>query len=105
MFRNLKTKKAPCRYRINKPEKVPGLTNKNLWDVPRPEYLAYGYPDMVLSIIEVRGIISYEGIKKILNENGIPTDLAYIIIAVNDLISQNKIRKVSPYTYTLQIPE
>jgi len=107
MFRNLKTRKVnkSSLYRIHALSNVPQLDDNNLWDLPRPEYLAYNYPDMVLSIIEVHKTISYERIKEILKEFNIPTDLGYVLTAIDTLILQNKIKKLQNYTYTLIIPE
>lgn len=92
------------KYRIRQPFKPSAtLTNANLWAIPRPEYLLDDYPDMVLSIIENHPpSISYEKIKEILAKHKVPNDLGFVLDAVRDLLSNDKIIELKKYTYALK---
>lgn len=88
-------------YRIPTVVKVPNLTDKTLWDLPRPEYLALDYPDMILSIIEFHKSVTYDRIKAILIDHNVPCDLGFILIATRELVRMNKIVESPKYTYAI----
>lgn len=99
MFKTVNGKKT-YKYRIVKKPFTP-LNQKNLWDAQRSEYTEQNYPDMIYSILEEHKKASYEFIKQVLEQHHIATDLAFIIIATNELIKDGKIRKTANYVYHL----
>lgn len=103
MFKRPNGKKV-SKYRIPQPFKSKvKLNDKNLWATPRPEFLLDNYPDMVLSIIENHPpSISYEKIKEVLAEHKVPNDLGFVLLAVRDLLSKDKIIEIKKYTYALK---
>ena len=93
------TKKKP-KYRIPENIKLNYLTDKNLWETPRPEFYLLDIPDIILSIIEIHVKISFDEIKIILKDNKVPNDLGFIHHAIEILVADKKVTKVK-YTYTL----
>ncbi len=100
MFQHPSGKKSKPKYRIPDNIKSTYLTDKNLWETPRPEFYSLNIPDVILSIIEIHIKISFDEIKKILKDNKVPNDLGFIHHAIEILIANGKVTKAK-YTYTL----
>lgn len=83
--------------------KVPKLTIANLWK-DRPEYKAWGYPEIVLNIIKEHERISIEEIKKILKRLRVPCDLGFVNRAVHELKCEDRIAEVGKWSYSLRKP-
>lgn len=64
-------------YRIPPPIKL----ESDLWG--RPEYEAYDYADMIMSILEENGATHYSQIRQILIEHNIPADTGQIWYGLN----------------------
>lgn len=73
-------------YRI--PNRIK-LDESDIWD--RPEYRAYNYADMILSVVEVEQSVPYQKIKEILTNHFIPCDTGQIWYGLNQLKSKVKI--------------
>ena len=90
------------KYRIPENIKSNYLTDKNLWETPRPEFYSLNIPDIVFSIIEYHKEISFESIKEILKKYKVPHDLGFIHLAVKILVTENKISVTKKYTYAIK---
>lgn len=75
-------------YRI--PKSV-SFTEDDLWDTDRKEYHAWGYPEIVYNIIQGNPKITYDGVKGILQKYNVPVDLGYIIRAIKELVTTERI--------------
>lgn len=101
MFVHPITKKSLVKYRIPLISTlVIEEDEDNLWG-ERQEYTNSNYPDMILSIIEVEKVTTFDKIKVILDKNKIATDLGFILKGVDELVKLNKIEKISKFTYKL----
>ena len=90
------------RYRIPAAIKSNYLTDKNLWETPRPEFYSLNIPDVVLSIIEYHKEVSFDSIKEILKKHNVPHDLGFIHHATKILVADNKISVTRKYTYRIK---
>lgn len=102
MFLHPNTKKPLVKYRIPLISTlvIEEEDEDNLWG-ERQEYINSNYPDMILSIIQVEEITTFDKIKVILDEHDVATDLGFILKGVDELIKLNKIEKTSKFTYKL----
>lgn len=101
MFIHPNTKKPLVKYRIPLISTLVIEDDEdNLWG-ERQEYINSNYPDMILSIIQVEEITTFDKIKIILDKYGIATDLGFVLKGVDELIKLNKIEKISKFTYKL----
>lgn len=100
MFQHPSVSKRKPKYRIPENIKSNYLTDKNLWETPRPEFYSLNIPDIILSIIEIHVKVSFDEIKAILKDNKVPSDLGFIHHAIEILIANGKVTKTK-YTYTL----
>lgn len=90
------------KYRIPANIKANYLTDKNLWQTPRPEFFSLDIPDVVLSIIEYHKEISFDNVKEILKQHKVPHDLGFIHHATKILVTEGKISVTKKYTYTIK---
>lgn len=100
MFQHPSVSKRKPKYRIPDNIKSTYLTDKNLWETPRPEFYSLNIPDIILSIIEIHVKVSFDEIKIILKDNKVPNDLGFIHHAIDILVVAGKVTKTK-YSYTL----
>lgn len=101
MFQHPSVSKRKSKYRIPENIKSNYLTDKNLWETPRPEFYSLNIPDIILSIIEIHVKVSFDEIKIILKDNKVPNDLGFIHHAIDILVVTGKVTKTK-YSYTLK---
>ena len=95
MLKGVKQVDQPKTYRIPKPVK---LDKSDIWD--RPEYRAYDYVDMIMSIIEIEKSIPYQRVKEILTTHSIPCDTGQLWYGLNRL--KDKIKISATYIISVQ---
>ena len=100
MFQHPSVSKRKPKYRIPENIKSNYLTDKNLWETPRPEFYSLNIPDIILSIIEIHVKVSFDEIKIILKDNKVPNDLGFIHHAIDILVATGKVANTK-YSYTL----
>lgn len=92
MFKNANGKLV-IRYRIPSPDAVL-FDDSDLWETPTPEYRAWNFPDMILSIVEVKKRTNYSFIAQVLAEHNVPIDLGYVVRGIDELVESGKIERI-----------
>jgi hypothetical protein len=90
----VKKKEIKNQYRIPPPVE---LDTSDLWG--RPEYEAYNYADIILSIVEY-GETSVQKIKEILTKHRIPCDTGQIFYGLNLLKGKVNVSKTFQISLT-----
>lgn len=81
------------RYRIPSPETVT-FDDRDIWETPNPEYHAWNYPDMILSIVETKKETTYSFVAHVLQEHNVPIDLGYVLRGIEELERSGKIVRI-----------